>query len=148
MRSDARRDQERLYDRKRRLESETRPLYKTKRWQAIRRATFKKNPSCVMHLAETGERIPSTVCDHVTPHRGDVVKFWRGPFQGLCVDCHNRKKQREEHEGFSRLIDPATGWPMDDRHPFNAADKVAKQHPFSVFREAQEAGRKGSQDGS
>ncbi len=38
----------------------------------------------------------ATVCDHVTPHRGNPDRFWNGPFQSLCVTHHNRDKQREE----------------------------------------------------
>jgi 5-methylcytosine-specific restriction enzyme A len=28
--------------------------------------------------------MPATICDHVEPHRGDVNKFWLGPFMSLC----------------------------------------------------------------
>jgi 5-methylcytosine-specific restriction protein A len=36
------------------------------------------------------------VYDHVEPHRGDVEKFWSGPFQTLCKLCHDGVKQKEE----------------------------------------------------
>lgn len=104
------------YDRQRH-DQETRRLYKTKRWQGIRRETLRRDSACVIHKRELGEIVPSTVCDHVRPHRGDVVKFWAGPFQGLCAHCHNSKKQREESEGFSREIG-ADGWPVDVNHPW------------------------------
>lgn len=38
----------------------------------------------------------ASVCDHIEPHRGDVGKFWSGPFQSLCSPCHNSLKQSEE----------------------------------------------------
>lgn len=110
----------RRYDRRRRQTSAVRHLYKTPRWQGIRRETLTRDSSCVTCLAERGERRPSTHCDHVNPHRNDPRLFFKGPFQGLCDPCHNAKKQREELEGFSRTIG-LDGWPVDDRHPFNAA---------------------------
>ncbi|WP_287363448.1 HNH endonuclease [Mesorhizobium sp.] len=36
------------------------------------------------------------VCDHITPHRNDEAKFWSGPFQTLCRNCHSGAKQKEE----------------------------------------------------
>ncbi|MCJ2010440.1 ATP-binding protein [Methylobacterium sp. J-092] len=42
---------------------------------------------------------PATVCDHVEPHRGDVERFWAGPFQSVCAHCHNSHKQRQERQG-------------------------------------------------
>ncbi len=38
----------------------------------------------------------ATVCDHITPHRGDETLFWSGPFQSLCAYHHNSTKHREE----------------------------------------------------
>jgi hypothetical protein len=61
---------------------------------------------------------PATVCDHVTPHRGDVAKFWSGPFQSLCQPCHDREKQRAE--AASRLpAEPPSGprGVSDPHHP-------------------------------
>lgn len=69
--------------------------YGTARWQAIREAQLSMQPLCVMCL--DGEVVePATVCDHVTPHRGDEALFWSGPFQSLCAHHHNSAKQREE----------------------------------------------------
>ncbi|MCJ2010442.1 ATP-binding protein [Methylobacterium sp. J-092] len=41
---------------------------------------------------------PASVCDHIEPHRGDVDRFWAGPFQSVCATCHNRHKQRQERQ--------------------------------------------------
>ena len=58
------------------------------------------------------------VCDHIVPHRGDVAAFWRGPFQTLCPDHHDRAKQIEETKGFSVAVG-GDGWPIDPGHPAN-----------------------------
>lgn len=120
MTDEKRLESNRRYDRRRRQTSNVRHLYKSPRWQGIRRETLARDSSCVTCLAERQERRPSTHCDHVNPHRNDVRLFFKGPFQGLCDPCHNSKKQREELEGFSRAVG-LDGWPIDDRHPFNAA---------------------------
>jgi len=34
----------------------------------------------------------ATVVDHIVPHKGDAVLFWKqSNWQALCRDCHNRK---------------------------------------------------------
>jgi hypothetical protein len=86
---------QREYDQRRARESETRRLYWTARWRRIAKAHLDEHPLCVMCEAE-GVIAPATVCDHVTPHRGDVDAFWSGPFQGLCKRHHDSAKQREE----------------------------------------------------
>lgn len=122
MTDEKRLESNRRYDRLRRQTSKVRHLYKTPRWQRIRAETLARDSACVIHKAELGEIVPATHCDHVIPHRNEPRHFFRGPFQGLCDHCHNSKKQREELEGFSRQIGD-DGWPVDDRHPFNAASE-------------------------
>ena len=58
-----------------------------------------------------GRITPATVCDHIEPHRGDVVAFWRGPFQSLCKPCHDGAKQQHEVTGKMRGCD-ANGYPI------------------------------------
>ena len=61
--------------------------------------------------------------DHVTPHAGDVNKFWLGPFQGLCEQCHNGAKKFEENRGY--LPDFGLGgFPIEPRHPANTPRRV------------------------
>lgn len=86
----------RAYDRRRFADSETRRLYKLKRWQDIRTAQLLASPVCE-DCARLGETVAATVCDHVDPHGGDPERFWRGPFQSLCKRCHDSAKQREEN---------------------------------------------------
>ena len=55
------------------------------------------------------------VCDHVEPHRGDVHKFWSGPFQTLCKPCHDGQKQREEVAARAAGLDVYGGKPASYR---------------------------------
>lgn len=81
--------------RKRRRPSEARGLYKYARWARIRSEQLASEPDC-RFCAEVGKQTPATVCDHITPHRGNIEAFWAGPFQSLCAVCHSRDKQRIE----------------------------------------------------
>lgn len=66
-----------------------------------------------------GRLTPATVVDHVIPHRGDRKLFWDSSnWQPLCVECHNRDKQREEVHGYDASVG-LDGWPLDPRHPSN-----------------------------
>ena len=91
-------DRERARDISRNDEHLTRPLYKTARWQRLRLSILARdlytcqNPACRRVEGNTS----LLVCDHIHPHRGDVQKFWAGPFQTLCKRCHDSDKQRLE----------------------------------------------------
>lgn len=91
--------------------------YSTARWRAIARTQLLTQPLCSM-CAEVGDITPATVCDHITPHRGDADLFWSGPFQSLCKPCHDGAKQSEERTGRVKGCD-ACGRPLDARHPWN-----------------------------
>jgi 5-methylcytosine-specific restriction endonuclease McrA len=48
----------------------------------------------------------ATVCDHITPHKGDLTKFWNaGNLQSLCKPCHDGAKQQLEKTGKLRGCD-------------------------------------------
>ncbi len=89
---------ESAYDRERRSLVATRKLYATARWRRIRADQLREQPLCCMCRAEQ-MAVAATVCDHVTPHRGDVHAFWAGPFQSLCASHHSSAKQRDELSG-------------------------------------------------
>lgn len=55
--------------------------------------------------SQMGRITAATVCDHIQPHRGDVVLFWSGPFASLCATCHSGAKQAQEHTGVLRGCD-------------------------------------------
>ena len=82
-------------DKRREAAQPWRQWYRSRRWQAVRRDQLDREPDCRMCKRE-GRLVMATVCDHVTPHRGDYERFWSGPFQSLCVTHHNKDKQREE----------------------------------------------------
>jgi 5-methylcytosine-specific restriction protein A len=64
----------------------------TKEWEHARAEFLACHPSCSFCNA------PATVVDHKTPHRGNQRLFWdRANWQTLCLPCHNRVKQRQEH---------------------------------------------------
>jgi hypothetical protein len=48
--------------------------------------------------------------------RGDINKFWLGPFQSLCKECHDSTKKFVELHRFRPDIG-LDGWPLDPRHP-------------------------------
>jgi len=69
-----------------------RRLYFTPRWRALRAAVLLADRACVVCQAA-----PSTIADHLVPHRGDPALFWnRDNLQGLCATCHSRKTRRDE----------------------------------------------------
>ena len=87
---------ERGFDRYRKNTQAWRQWYTTSRWQKLRWSVLVRDmftcAKCNRIVTDTSQ----LVCDHVEPHRGDVHRFWAGPFQTLCKPCHDSAKQREE----------------------------------------------------
>jgi 5-methylcytosine-specific restriction protein A len=70
-----------------RYNADTRKWYYTKDWKLLRQLTLAKDPVCVQCKVA-----PSTLVDHVVPHRGDRALFFSlGNLQGLCARCHGQK---------------------------------------------------------
>jgi 5-methylcytosine-specific restriction protein A len=91
-------------------------FYDTAGWKRRRAHQLMVQPLCALCLAE-GRNTPASVADHVEPHGGDYTKFVLNPLQSLCVTCHNVRKQRFEHCGFSGAVG-LDGWPLDkENHP-------------------------------
>lgn len=66
------------------------------RWQKYRENYLKQHPLCVKCLEE-GKITIATVVDHITPHKGDIVLFWRVEnHQALCKRCHDIKTVKED----------------------------------------------------
>ena len=88
-------------------------LYKTGRWQRLRRVHLTSSPLCVMCL-EDGRIEPATVVDHIKRHGGDEAKFFDSDnLQSLCSTHHNSVKQSEERTGKPiRRVGP-DGWPIE-----------------------------------
>jgi 5-methylcytosine-specific restriction enzyme A len=69
------------------------------RWRRARAACLERHPLCVRCQAK-GCIEPSTVVDHVIPHRGDPVLFWdEANWAALCKPCHDAKTAREGRWG-------------------------------------------------
>jgi hypothetical protein len=92
--------------------------YSLARWRRIRAQQLAAEPLCRL-CARVGKVERASVADHVEKHFGDPIKFWHGKLQSLCRNCHERHKKFFESRGYYRDVDPATGWPKDERHPAN-----------------------------
>ncbi len=88
-------------------------LYQTSRWKRERKAFLAEHPHCNARAAAIGAYLPvgtavpyathcdapSTVVDHVIPHRGDEELFWRQDnWSALCRPHHQAKTGRETRE--------------------------------------------------
>src|SRR5262245_3241075 len=78
---------ERTRDAARDREIATRALYKTARWQRLRVTILARDLYTCAFCRKVEGNISRLVCDHIEPHRGNVEKFWTGPFQTLCKIC-------------------------------------------------------------
>lgn len=90
-------------------------LYDTARWKRLRSSFLHLHPLCNIHL-KLGSIVPATVVDHITPHKGDEMKFWdEGNLQSLCKRCHDSVKQQLEKSGTFKGCD-TSGLPLDLNH--------------------------------
>lgn len=106
---------ERSLDRRRLADTETRRLHKTARWEKLRWSILVRDQfTCQLCRRLEGDT-SKLVCDHVEPHRGDVEKFWAGPFQTLCKPCHDGQKQKEEIAARAAGLDVYGGKPASYR---------------------------------
>lgn len=88
-----------------------RKLYKTARWQRLRDAQLTAHPLCEWCL-EREDIEPATEVHHSDGgHRGDLDKFWSGPFISTCKSCHATRGQREDL-GQTIVRFGADGWPL------------------------------------
>ena len=87
-----------------------RKLYSTARWRRIRHAQLSAEPLCEWCL-ESETITVATEVHHATPHKGDLVIFWRGPFISTCKSCHASRGQREDL-GQKVITFGPDGWPV------------------------------------
>lgn len=85
--------------------------YKSARWQKLRARQLQHEPLCRMCKAQ-GQVTEATICDHLTPHKGNETAFWSGPFQSLCKLHHDSSKQSEERTGRKAVTIGVDGWPV------------------------------------
>lgn len=73
-------------------------IYQTPEWKAASKDYLQQHPLCVTCLAEERTE-PSTLVDHVIPHRGNMQLFWDPEnWQAQCASCHSKKTAKEVHE--------------------------------------------------
>lgn len=70
-------------------------MYQNRRWRDLRAAQLRKQPLCEECL-KVGRYTEATVCDHIEAHKGNVEKFWSGPFASLCKHHHDVKTIMED----------------------------------------------------
>ena len=78
-----------------------RKLYKTARWEKLRRDVFERDHYTCRHTgvicAGKHPAPDSPVCDHIVPHRGDEALFWdKGNLQTVSKAYHDSEKQKQE----------------------------------------------------
>lgn len=106
---------ERSLDRRRLADTETRKLHKTARWRDLRWSVLTRDLFTCQICRRIEGDTSQLVCDHVEPHRGNVEKFWLGPFQALCKPCHDGQKQKEEIAARAAGLDVYGGKPASYR---------------------------------
>lgn len=79
----------------RRAMSQFSHMYKNRQWKALRASQLQAKPLCE-DCQDQGRIELATVCDHIEPHKGDIVKFWKGPFRSLCKYHHDVKTIMED----------------------------------------------------
>lgn len=87
-------------------------LYRTPRWRKLRKNQLSIEPLCRI-CSQNGIIKAALICDHVEPHRGNMVKFWNGPFQSLCKQCHDSYKQAFEKSGKIIRKIGVDGYPLE-----------------------------------
>lgn len=87
-----------------------RRLYKTARWHRIRNDQLSMQPLCQWCL-EREEVTAATEVHHDGAHRGDITRFYEGPFISTCKPCHSSRGQLEDN-GKTVVRYGADGWPI------------------------------------
>ena len=88
-----------------------RKLYKTPRWRAIRERQLAEHPLC-QWCVEREEVTEATEVHHSDGgHKGDIARFFSGPFLSTCKPCHSSRGQRED-AGQTVVAYGADGWPI------------------------------------
>ena len=95
-------------------------LYRTARWQRIRKAQLQAHPLC-SQCQMAGRVTAATVCNHTLGHPADETEemFWAGPFDSQCAACHSGVTARQERTG--RIVGgDVGGWSLDPDSPWRA----------------------------
>jgi 5-methylcytosine-specific restriction enzyme A len=100
-----------------------RDWYSLQSWRRRAKHQLTLEPFCT--LCEARCRLtPATIADHHPTHGGDYNAFVLGPLRSLCRDCHQGQWAADQR-GYRTDIG-ADGFPLDPKHPFNAAGMAKK----------------------
>lgn len=70
-----------------------------------------QQPLCEICLDQEIVEVATVVHHRDGGHKGDIAKFWDGPFQCLCKPCHDRIGKLEDH-GKTVIRFGADGYPI------------------------------------
>lgn len=88
-----------------------RRLYNTARWRALRAHLLAQQPLCERCLLSETVEVATVVHHADGGHRGDIARFWDGPFENLCKAHHDRDGKLEDH-GKTTINFGPDGWPI------------------------------------
>ena len=88
-----------------------RRLYDTARWKRIREYQLSISPLCQWCLESETVTVATEVHHSDGGHKGNLDKFWHGPFISTCKPCHSSRGQLEDH-GKTVVSYDANGWPI------------------------------------
>lgn len=80
-----------------------RRLYQSAAWKRLRLAKLAESPLCEFCLEQEIVTEATEVHHSDGGHKGDIEKFFCGPFVSTCRPCHSRHGQREDH-GRKRVL--------------------------------------------
>lgn len=91
-----------------------RPLYKTARWQRIRKATLDRDLYTCQRCGTLYADTSLLECHHVHPaQKNNPATFFDGPFETICKPCHSGPVQSEEKTGRKAVAIGSDGWPVE-----------------------------------
>jgi len=88
-----------------------RKLYSTARWRAFREYRLAQQPLCERCLLSETVTVATVVHHADGGHRGDIDRFWDGPFENLCAPHHDRDGKLEDN-GKTTINFGPDGWPI------------------------------------
>lgn len=88
-----------------------RRLYQSAAWKRLRLMQLAQSPLCQFCIEQEIVTEATEVHHADGGHKGDVNKFWSGPFLSTCRSCHSRRGQREDL-GQDVISFDGSGWPI------------------------------------